>query len=545
MFRHRTPSRIATGAAAVLATISLSACGLSGESADAATATTGTATTTDAADTTASTTTATTTTTDSGDDSDAASNDVEEATEEWDAAEEVMITLADGATTVDGDGVTVDGDVVTITAEGTYRISGTLTDGQVVVDAGDANVRLVLDGADITSSSSAAILVEQANDTIVWLTDGSGNHLAGGTETVSDASTEDAANATLFSRDDLSIAGPGTLTVDGTVADGIASKDDLVIVGGTIQVTAIDDGIRGKNSVKITDGIITVDVGGDGITSDDDGGTDDVGLVTITGGTLAITADTDGIDATNTASIDGGMITIDAGDDAIHADARLSVSAGSIDITRSYEGLESMIIEISGGDISIVSSDDGLNVAGGNDDSGRGGTGGGDTFAASSDVYAAISGGTLVIDAGGDGLDSNGSLLVTGGTIVVNGPTEQMNGALDVNGTFTVTDAVLLAAGSAGMAEAPDDGEQATLALQFQSTISAGTVIQIATEDGEVVAVFESSKDFQSLVYTSPDLAAGTTYVVSAGGTVDGTTLGGLLVDGSATGFEEVGTVTA
>src|SRR5690606_18319239 len=110
---------------------------------------------------------------------------------------------------------------------------------QVVVDAGDANVRLVLDGADVTSSSSAAILVEQANDTIVWLADGSENHLAGGTETVSDASTEDAANAALFSRDDLSIAGAGTLTVDGTVADGITSKDDLVVVGGTIQVTAV------------------------------------------------------------------------------------------------------------------------------------------------------------------------------------------------------------------------------------------------------------------------------------------------------------------
>ncbi len=459
----------------------------------------------------------------------------------------VAISLADGGSTAEGDGVSIDGDTVTITAAGTYRISGTLTDGQIVVDAADADVRLVLDGVDITSSTSAAILVEQANDTIIWSADGSDNHVAGGTTTAT--SDEDAPNAAIYSRDDLALAGAGSLTVDGTTADAITAKDDLVIAGGAIAVTAVDDGIRGKDSVTVAGGTVTIEAGGDGITSDNTttaaDETDPVGTIAISGGDVTIAAQADAIDAAGDIAITGGSLSIAAGDDGVHADGRVSIAAGTIDITQSYEGVEGAIIEISGGALTIVASDDGINVGGGNDGSGAGGPAGGDTFTTSGDRYAAISGGTIVVDAAGDGIDIGGALTITGGTIVVDGPTEQMNGALDVDGAFTVTDAVLVAAGSAGMAESPDDSEQAVLAMQFDTAQAAGTVVQIATEDGEVVAAFQAAKQFESLVYTSPDLVAGTTYVVSIGGTIDGTTLAGLLVDGTATGGDQIGTVTA
>lgn len=532
MFRVRTPHL----AASLIAAVSLTACAATTTTSTASesTATTAATTATTAAGT-AENATATTAAGDTSDTSDHAGDTLdgqaEDATADWDEAAEVTIWLADGATQVSGGGVTVDGDVVTITAAGTYRISGALTDGQVVVDTADEDVvRLVLDGADVSSSTSAAILVANADAAVVWLAEGSTNHVAGGTASSDD--TTDTPNAALYSGDDLTIAGTGSLSVEGTAVDGITSKDDLLIVDGTIEVTAVDDGLRGKDQLVVTGGTVTVDAGGDGLTSDNAGETDEttgasnadaVGHVVVAGGQVAISADTDGIDAANTVTVGGGALSIAAGDDAIHADQAISMSAGSVDITQSNEGVESLQIEISGGELSVVASDDGINVADGSGGGpgGRGGAGGSAT--ASNGMSLVISGGTVTVDAGGDGIDIGGSFTITGGTITVYGPTEQMNGALDVDGAFTVSDAVLVAGGSAGMAEAPEGGDQPVLSMTFGSALPAGSAIAVAAEDGTVVAVHQSPKQIESLVVTSPDLVAGTTYTVSVDGEAVGT----------------------
>jgi len=477
---------------------------------------------------------------------------------EWDAAAEVAVALADGATSA-GDGVTVDGDVVTITSAGTYRLQGSLADGQVVVETDDQDVvRLVLDGVDIASSTGAALAVLDAEKVVVILAAGSENRLADAALYVFPSAEVDEPNAALYSAADLTIAGEGALTVTGRFNDGIAGKDGVVISGGTVTVDAVDDGIRGKDYLLVTGGTLDVTAGGDALKSDNE---DDasLGYVRLADGTVDLAAGTDGIDAFGSAVVDGGTLTIAAGDDAIHAETRVEVNGGTIDISRSYEGLEGTQIVITGGDITLVADDDGLNVAGGVDGSGwtqeggfeagpagRGGPGGGPGGeAAVEGYYAEISGGTLVMDTGGDGLDSNGSLTITGGTVVVNGPLSDGNGAIDVNGELLISDAVLLAAGSLGMAETPSPSSgQATLHLQFDSLVAAGTVVRIQAPDGTPVATFEASKSFQSLVFSSPDVVAGTSYEVLTGGSVDGESLGGLYLDPDYSGGTVIGTVT-
>jgi hypothetical protein len=464
---------------------------------------------------------------------------------EWDEATEAAITLADAGSTA-SEGVSVDGDTVTITAAGTYRISGSLSDGQLVVDTdSDEVVRLVLDGVSITSSTGAAVSVVDAEKVVVILASGSRNTLTDAATYVFPTADVDEPNAALFSAANLTIAGDGALTVIGDYNDGIASKDGLVIAGGTITVTAVDDGIRGKDYLVVQGGTIAVTAGGDALKADNAEDAS-LGYVAILDGTLDLTADTDAIDAVSLASVAGGTLSITAGDDGIHSDADLEIAGGTIDIDRSYEGLEGTQIVISSGNISVVSEDDGLNVAGGDSPAQMGGGprgGGGET--ATDGYFVEMSGGTLLIDAGGDGFDSNGSATVTGGTIVVNGPTENMNGALDVNGEFLVSNATLVAAGSIGMAETPSAAsDQATLNLQFNSVQPAGTVVRIQASDGTVIATFQSSKQFQSLVVSTAAIAVGVTYDVLTGGTVSGESLAGFYPDANYAGGTTIGTIT-
>jgi hypothetical protein len=339
---------------------------------------------------------------------------------------------------VDSNAVTVDGSTAIIKAAGTYRISGTITAGQLIVDAGNsAVVQLILDDATISNADGAAIAVMSAEKAIVILAAGSTNTLADDATYVL-AEGEDEPNAALYSKSDLTITGEGSLVVTGNYNDGIASKDGLVIDNGTITVDAVDDGIRGKDYVVVNGGTIEIASGGDGIKADNDEDTDR-GYVSIAAGTFGINAGGDGIQAATDVLIAGGEFTISAGggssttvaadesakgikgavgviiedgtftidaaddaihsnisvainngtydiatgDDAIHADETVEVNDGTINVSTSYEGIEGTVVTINGGDIQIVADDDGLNVAGGADGSGTmnaPGEVGGDTF---------------------------------------------------------------------------------------------------------------------------------------------------------------------
>jgi len=527
-----------------------------------------------------------------------------DADHQWDIASEHPVSLDGDSATSDAAGVRIDGTTIRITEAGTYRLSGRLDDGQVVVDAaGDGTVRLVLDGADITSSTTSAIAVMKAGKAMVVLADQSTNRLTDAGEYVHPDATTDEPNAALFSKADLTVAGSGALTVTGRANDGIGGKDGVVLAGGRITVDAVDDGIRGKDYLIVRDATVDVTAGGDGLKADNAEDTS-AGYVHLASGATTVLAERDGVDAatdvliadgsaTITAGggngatvaadvsakgikggvsvvVGGGDLTVDAaddavhsngvvivdagtlrlrsGDDGVHADTDLTIRGGTLTVEQSYEGLESAVVAISGGEIDVTAADDGINIAGGNDGSGtQPGRGGPmDQFAANDDQQLRITGGTVVINAQGDGLDSNGHVTMTGGTVVVNGPTNGGNGAIDVNGTFDISGGMLLAAGSAGMAEAPEaSSSQGWIAATLEATRPAGTVVQIVDGSGDRIATFKSAKSFQSVVFSSSAVTSGAEYAIHIGGSATGAQIGGLYDGGSTSGATHVTDVTA
>lgn len=510
-----------------------------------------------------------------------------------------LIKLQGASITVEGSGATAVGSTVTVTSAGTYTISGTLTDGQVIVDTADeGTVSLVLNGASVTCSDSAPIYVANADKVEIALAEGTQNHVTDGTA-YPYATTEEP-NAAIFSHDDLLIRGGGSLTVDAKFNNGVTSMDDLTIAGGVITVNAVNDGLKGRDSLTIQDGTLTVQAGGDGLQSNND---EDLakGVVTVVGGTVKITAGADGIQgetqvlvqggnlaitsgggssggtssadsakgiksavdvtitggvigvnsrddalhSNNRLTISGGTLTLATADDGIHADTAITIHRGSVNVTQCYEALESADITINDGTIRLVSSDDGFNVS---DGSGGGMAGpGGDPWGGGGviDGYLRIHGGYVVVNSQGDGLDSNGSIVMTGGTVIVHGPTRNDNGALDCNGTFLISGGFLVAVGSSGMAETPEEeSTQEVLAGSYGSTQAAGTLLHVKAQDGTAILTFVPVKAYQSLVISSPLLKLGTTYDIYSGGSSTGTLADGLYTGGTYTAGTKLGSIT-
>lgn len=213
-------------------------------------------------------------------------------------------------------GVSISGNIITITKEGTYVLSGALSEGQIVVDADSAKVQLVLDNADITCASSAAIYVKNADKTFITLAEDSENILMNTAEyeTIDDNNID----AVIFSKDDLTLNGKGTLTINSEYGHGIVSKDDLKLVGGTCNITAKNHALSGKDSVRIAAGTYNLTSGKDGIHSEnaDD---DEKGFVYIASGDFTIESTGDGIDASYVVQIDDGDFDITAGGGAENA----------------------------------------------------------------------------------------------------------------------------------------------------------------------------------------------------------------------------------
>ncbi len=521
----------------------------------------------------------------------------------WDAADVVDILLSGDAIAVRGAGANVTDSTVTITTAGTYRLSGTLADGQIVVTAGnDDRVRLILNGADLRSTTSAPVYVANAGKLILYLAPATVNYVRDGTSYASaDTDTDtDGPNAAVFSTCELTIFGEGTLTVQGNCRDGIASKDGLIVAGGTVTVQAVDDGIRGKDYLVVKDGRITVTAGGDGLKSDNDtdatkgyialaagvlnvtaGGdaivaqTDVIvsggqltlrsgggsgrtvaasasakglkGLVEVVveGGTLQVDSADDAVHSNGSITINGGTCVLASADDAIHADTAVVINGGSISVSASYEGIESgSAITVNAGEIHITASDDGVNISGGVDGSAMAGPGGPGGVVATGNGYLSLNGGRLVIDAVGDGIDVNGRVAMTGGEVIVYGPTNNANGALD-HGSFTVTDGFLLAIGSAGMAQAPGTAStQYSMMINLKSVQAAGTLVHLQTQQGTEVLTCAPANAYQSIVLSSPALTAGATYDVYLGGRATGTATDGVYQGGTYTAGTKYGSVT-
>lgn len=213
-------------------------------------------------------------------------------------------------------GVSISGNIITISKEGTYVLSGALSEGQIVVDADSAKVQLVLDNVDITCASSAAIYVKNADKTFITLAEDSENILMNTVEY--EAIDDNNIDAVIFSKDDLTLNGKGTLTINSEYGHGIVSKDDLKLVSGTYNITAKNHALSGKDSMRIAAGTYNLTSGKDGIHSEnaDD---DEKGFVYIASGDFTIESTGDGIDASYVVQIDDGDFEITAGGGAENA----------------------------------------------------------------------------------------------------------------------------------------------------------------------------------------------------------------------------------
>lgn len=234
----------------------------------------------------------------------------------YEESEAVYVTLSDDGITGETAGVAINGQTVTITEEGTYVFSGTLSEGQIVVDADDAKVQIVLDNVDITCATNAAVYVKGAEKVFVTLAEGSQNTLRNTDEYV--AIDDNNIDAVIFSKSDLTLNGTGSLTIESANGHGIVSKDDLKITGGTYDITAAGHALSGKDSVRIADGTFVLTAGKDGIHSENEDN-EEKGYIYIADGDFTITSDGDGMDASNIVQIEDGTFDITAGGGAANS----------------------------------------------------------------------------------------------------------------------------------------------------------------------------------------------------------------------------------
>lgn len=302
----------------------------------------------------------------------------------YNAENATYIRLSDDSVEVQGLGATAVDGTVSVSAAGTYVVSGSIADGRIVVEAGDEDkVQIVLSNASVCSQDGPAISILSADKCFVTLEQDSTNALVDGSAyTLEEGAGEP--NAALYCKADLTLNGTGSLSIEGNWQHAVCSKDDLVITGGTYDVSAVEDAFRGKDCVKIADGSFTVDAGGDGFVSTNE--EDETrGFVSIDGGTFDISAQDDGIQAYTHARLAGGEFSIDSGDDAVHSDGSASVAGGAYDIVAAddafhaettlevidgtarvvscYEGLEAQCVYLRGGTVHVTADDDAVNAA--------------------------------------------------------------------------------------------------------------------------------------------------------------------------------------
>ena len=406
---------------------------------------------------------------------------------QWNTSGATVINLNGSSAKISGKGAYFyDGDLV-ISNGGKYLLSGTLTDGSIIVKAyKSSKVWLLLDGVDIYCSDDACLRIDKADKVFVTLAENSENSMVSGAE-YSESALEDKTGGVIFSHDDLTINGSGSLTLEAPYKHGIDVNDELVITGGKLNITAAQDAVHANDGVNIG----------------------------------------------------GGELVIAAGDDGIHCDTSIYIENGSILMLSCYEGIEAVTIEIAGGDILIYSEDDGINANGKR--SGAFGMGGRpgmlreqQTVQEDEETWLHISGGSLTIINGtgndADGLDSNGDILITGGSIRISLLNNGANSALDYGsesgGSCIINGGDIVACGSYAMAEGfGDSSAQCSVLYNMRNGVSAGTEVVLKDTEGNVLLNYEVPCSFSSVVLSCPEIQLGETYLIAIGDSEENITI--------------------
>ena len=470
--------------------------------------------------------------------------------------EYTSITLANNNTKIDGTGASEADNTVTIYNGGAYVIDGTLTNGNIIVEASKSeNVQLFLNEVDITCDDYSPISIAVADKTIITLIEGTTNTLTDGVD-YSLKSGEDEPNATLYSKDDLTINGAGELVITANYNNGITSKDDLKILNGNIKITAVNHAIKGKDMVAIKGSNIEIKSSGDGIKSTN---TEDasLGYITIENSTINIISNEDGIQAQTNLSltnntfdittgggskisstssswgnnwgsgnandqdsstsakglkadnniiIESGTYIIDSSDDSIHSNNKIQITNGTFKISSGDDGIHAdTALEISGGTINILKSYEGLES-----------------------TTITINGGTFDITASDDGINAaggdgsatgnrpgQGGFSGTVGEIFINGGSIEINAGgdgVDSNNIIEMDGGVLIING-------PTTGGNSAIDADGGFTINGGTLIAAGTSDMAEMPGTSSNQNSLMLNFTSNNSANTTFKLTNSSGT--------------------------
>lgn len=369
-------------------------------------------------------------------------------TDDWDTAGATEIVLSDNGCLVNGNGAYANGNTVTVVYAGRYVVSGSLSDGQIVVDAdGDDKVWLGFDSVSVHMEDDAALRIEQAGKVFLTLKDGTENVLSSGA-LYNSAAVSAGVDGAIYSRDDLTVNGGGSLTVETKYSHGIVCNDDMVFTGGNVTVKAPRDGIHANDSVRIKDCELTVSAGDDGITAANDDET-----------------------------------------------SFFHMESGRLSIPECYEGIEAVEVNVAGGTIAITPTDDGINANsyGGN-------------------AQISVTGGDITVtnptgrDA--DGLDSNHDIFISGGRLLISVANDGSSCALDYAGTCKISGGTVLACGSAGMAEGFDSSSEQGF-IMMNTSASDGTQVTLKNENGDVLISETVPCGFSSLIASAPGMKVG------------------------------------
>lgn len=424
---------------------------------------------------------------------------IQSANSEVDGLSATTIELNGGSAAVSGGGAAVSGSTVTISAAGNYSFTGSLTDGQIIVDTGDdaGLVTLILDGVDISNSADAAIYVQQAKDVTLRLAEGTVNTVSSGSEADMQLCDESASGAAIYAKDDIDIEGAGTLNVYGYINNGIACKNDIDINSGNINIVAANNGVRGSDSVEISGGVISISAGNDGVKATETD-KESKGYISVTGGVVDINASGDGMSAGRTLTISGGVINISSGvsgssdsGKGIKAQIDISVSGGSVTVDSVDHAVHSAAgVSISGGELTLCSS-------------------GGKGIAAHDDIR--LLGGTVSISSAKDGIDAEGGVLISGGTTAV---TAGENG-VKAGGGIVSQGGELLAAGHSKVLKTFDPASTYGF-LSCSISGAKGDAVQVSA-GGETLCAIETQWAYNTVIYCSSAVVTGGTYTVTGG----------------------------
>lgn len=480
---------------------------------------------------------------------------------DYDKNKSTLIKLKGDTITSTSNTVIISGSTVTITDQGTYILSGSLDDGMIIVDAEKTDkIQLVLNNVSIHSQTSAPIYVKQAAKVSITLASNSTNTLSNGGTFVN--IDENHIDAVIFSKEDLTLNGSGTLEIISPGGHGIVSKDKLILTSGIYKISSGSHGLSGKDNICIANASIVINCDKDGIHAEnkddsslgfiyiqsgtfyifskgdgiaassdmqiDDGkfiiisgdgsknsanidtsakGIKTDGNLIINGGDFSIDAADDSIHSNASININGGTFNMTTGNDGIHADNTIVISSGTINIIESYEGIEGHHVKILDGEIVLYAVDDGINAAGENNQDDFNGN-----EVNSGNGNITISGGKLYINASGDGIDANGTLTISGGYIIVCGPIADDTAILDFDISGTIKGGTFIGTGSSRMPQIFSDSKQGIIAMKIDRQSAETPITLTDINENTIITTYKPALDFDFLIVSSPDIVKGETY---------------------------------